>query len=89
MKDYQNMLNRLSMNVKSYSSEKQDFKGLQELLERATPTKVIRNLDKYKGFHPNSSYWGDCPKCAKTVFNDNETTDSFCTKCGKALDWSK
>jgi hypothetical protein len=52
------------------------FKILKELVERATPKKVI--------YENNDSGIGECPNCRERIF-----TPDFCPNCGQALDWSE
>lgn len=72
-----------------YSLAKDD---LQELVERATPKKVIKLSEKDHG------YTHRCQKCNQLVgtivtsrngiFSYIEH-DEFCPSCGQALDWSE
>ena len=51
------------------------LKSLYELAEKQVPMKV-----KYDKFSDHS-----CPKCKS---NEQKCGDSFCWKCGQALDWN-
>lgn len=53
---------------------------IQELVEKATPKKPIRFIDKFYV----SPY--KCPVC-KTI--PHTCNQKYCDECGQALDWSK
>lgn len=57
------------------------LKSLQELVDKATPKKVIRKPVKHY-----VDYY--CPNCDRKL--SSRTTYHFCPKkdCGQALDWS-
>ena len=73
MNKYQEALNRIA----KYCGE-DDLKTLQELVDRATPKKVV---DK----HPFKSF-GWCPNCNCSINRRNYP--KFCG-CGHAIDWSE
>ena len=61
----------------SFAKEKLDV--LQELVDKATPKKVEKNIE-------GASY---CHNCKVVVANKNIINDlNYCHYCGKALDWS-
>ena len=57
--------------------EQKRYDLLQELVERATPNKVLdlKPLQNLKG----------CPNCNSII----SPLEYFCKKCGQALDWSE
>lgn len=92
MNKYQQALNFLYNTIKDNlisfdDTEKKAVETLQELVDKATPTKP--------------SYWGegydyegniiydmyDCPKCGESYEIDYEKYD-HCPKCGQRIDWS-
>lgn len=56
------------------STTKNDESLLQELVELATPKKVIRG-------HQDT-----CPKCGNHTYYENQP---YCVGCSQSLDWSK
>lgn len=91
MNKYQEALDLLSNTIKDNlisfdNTEKKAVETLQELVDKATPTKP--------------SYWGDgyddegniiydmydCPKCGEAYEIDYEKYD-HCPKCGQKIDW--
>lgn len=59
-----------------------NYKILQELVERATPMKPYL-------WYENNNKLFDCPKCKTTIEYINDFTEhKFCLNCGQALDWS-
>lgn len=80
MNNYQEALNRIAKycGVNNDSMFEDDLKTLQELVDRATPKKVI---DK----HPFKSF-GWCPSCNCSI--SRRHYPKFCG-CGQALDWSE
>ena len=70
--------------LKGYSQSKDthnlsdDLDTLQELVERATPKKVI-DWDRVKGDFPT------CPNCQQVIVNDCYNP-KYCEDCGQALD---
>ena len=87
MKDYQKLFNGVKDDILSYSSQasvrvylrvnttNNDLKSLQELVDKATPMKMVESKD-YKGFY-------DC-KC-HSAYKLNES--NYCGYCGQALKW--
>lgn len=53
---------------------------LQELLDKATPKKVIEDKT-----HPISTFY--CPNCQKE-FDVIQWHDEYCSFCGQRIDWS-
>lgn len=66
-------------------------KGLQKLIDRATPKKVIKEkADKsyeLQGYY-YESYRTEyhCPSCLEKLISKNKNI--FCNNCGQAIDWS-
>lgn len=54
---------------------------MQELVDKATPKKVI---DKKEELHGMSFI---CPNCGKKVYTN--FIRNYCGECGQRLDWSK
>ena len=79
-----------------YSADKlkqyeQQTKTLQELVDKATPKKVLNiRSRKYRPFYDRyDEVVGKCPneKCISYVFKEKDR--SYCADCGQALDWSE
>jgi rubrerythrin len=65
-----------------HQDHREDVERLQELVDRATPKKII-HLKSEKNSCIRERF--DCPVCGKTIrFKDN----NFCPNCGQALDGS-
>lgn len=64
----------------SYCGHYQCIKTLQELVDKATPKKPIRFIDKFYV----SPY--KCPVCKTIPHTGNQ---KYCDECGQALDWSE
>ena len=75
-KDYQNMLNRIYMCCNDDLQDK-DYKGIQELVERATPKKP-HSPDRFRDFY--------CPTCGEIVLKDECCGNNDCRQC---IDWRK
>ena len=57
----------------------------EELLDKATPKKVIPLKEKESG------YEHQCPVCKRyvgTIIEDGVEYDNYCCTCGQRLDWS-
>ena len=67
-----------SKNLTCSINELNEFKLLQELVDRATPKKVVNK-------HPFKSF-GWCPSCNCSI--SRRHYPKFCG-CGQALDWSE
>lgn len=64
------------------SSIKRDILTLKELVDKATPKKILRTVnDNGEPFLPRG--YGECPKC-KTVVGCN---NKYCRECGQRLEW--
>lgn len=69
----------------------EDFKNMQEALEKQVAKKVI---DKYTRYDADGEYDGDfcdCPNCKREIidgFNLGEDYN-YCVHCGQKLDWSE
>ncbi len=62
---------------------------LQELVDKATPAKVIYEADGYdeKGnLIFDTAY---CPNCDKDFEVDYDEHSKYCPNCGQAIDWSE
>ena len=60
----------------------EDYKLIKELVERATPKKVI--------YHNEDVRYFDCPSCKTAISYDNDVKDhKYCLDCGQALSWSE
>lgn len=55
------------------------IKSLKELVDKATPKKPVRFIDKFYISLPK------CPIC-RTI--PHTCTQKYCDECGQALDWS-
>ena len=69
---------------KLYEKSKEDYKAIEELVERATPK------------NPFIDYYGSCdnycPKChgeRPMILTNVNHKPLFCHNCGQALDWSE
>lgn len=60
-------------------NELNEFKLLQELVDKATPKKPIEEIDSYDDFDCSVHY---CPNCK------NEVDEAYCPACGQKIDWS-
>lgn len=60
---------------------------LQELVDKATPKKVLFIQFHSAYFMSDCYHSGTCPVCKAE--NDNYYGDKYCRHCGQALDWSK
>lgn len=61
-------------------------KVLQELVDKATPKKV---LGKWKPDYDPKLYYPDsyhCPSCSRQLRRDRSY--KYCPRCGQKLDWS-
>lgn len=92
MNKYQQALNFLYNTIKDNlisfdDTEKEAVEILQELVDKATPTKPSIWGDGYddKGNIIYDMY--DCPNCGKSYEIDYEKYD-HCPKCGQRIDWS-
>lgn len=84
MNKYQEALDLLSNTIKDNlisfdDTEKKAVETLQELVDKATPTKPSCWGDGYDIY--------DCPKCGESYEIDYEKYD-HCPECGQKLDWS-
>ena len=62
-------------------------KLLQELVDKATPKKVIIEKEEHDGTHYDEPYTEThliCPTC-----KSDECYNKYCPICGQALDWSE
>ena len=85
MKKHQEALSRLRDTDLYYSDDSkfhQDLDVLQELVDKATPMKVLNREQHSK----DSDAYGDCPIC-KTPLCDY-TNPKGCGGCLQAIDWS-
>ena len=79
MNKYQEALNNAKRAyVESEHYDEEDFRLLQELVDKATPKKP--HFLNYGGYQIGN--W-KCPSCDLSV-----TQDNFCAYCGQQLDWS-
>lgn len=73
-----------------YKMKLHDYYVLKELVDKATPKKVVKisQKDYIKG-----SYEHCCPSCSNcvgTILRDFEIEENdYCPTCGQALDWSE
>ena len=90
MTKYQEALNKLVKHIdfpnspqRAFDSSKDEprkyYIALQELVDKATPKKIIQKQVKH---------WIDyhCPSCNHKLRRD--TQYKYCPHCGQALDWS-
>ena len=74
MNKYQKALNHYDWNVPIRSVEQ--FKILQELVDKETPNKVLLDSEKHS---PR------CPNCDRWFPNRQE----YCSRCGQRIDWGE
>ncbi|WP_300628691.1 hypothetical protein [uncultured Thomasclavelia sp.] len=92
MNKYQQALNFLYNTIKDNlisfdDTEKEAVEILQELVDKATPTKPSYWGDGYD-YEGNIIYdMYDCPKCGESYEIDYEKY-KYCPNCGQAIDWS-
>lgn len=92
MNKYQQALNFLYNTIKDNlisfdDTEKEAVEILQELVDKATPTKPSYWGDGYD-YEGNIIYdMYDCPKCSESYEIDYEKY-KYCPNCGQAIDWS-
>ena len=72
----------------NYCGRFQWVKTLQELVDKATPMKVLNKHKEYFYYDeeqpfPASKITGICPIC-----NHSVEQDKYCNRCGQKLDWS-
>lgn len=86
MTKYQEALTKIKESIKLFHircnsespiNEKERFELLQELVNKETPKKPIK--DNYEG-HIGKK----CSRCGKQVWNN----EKYCCNCGQHLDWS-
>jgi len=59
---------------------------LQELVDRATPKKVVDKLNHYTFYKLGvGETIGRCGRCGSVIKNN----ESYCNNCGQAIDWSE
>jgi hypothetical protein len=63
---------------KLFEEDEKALSNLQELVDKATPKKLIYSND------PLFAYMVFCPVCSKSI----PFTNSYCGHCGQKLDWS-
>lgn len=77
---------------------KQHIDDLQELVDKETPKKLIKEeiLIDYDEFDDVKSFYNQiasCPNCKELLFDENDQIDfrelSYCPYCGQKLDWSE
>ena len=70
--------------------EDENFKILQELVDKATPKKV-KNIENHYLFetYELDHTSGNCPNCNKGVSCDEYYQIEFCPDCGQKLDWNE
>ena len=75
---------------------KEDFKTLQELVDKETPMKPIVSITTFKtrrgkGYQTHNIKRTTCPKCAYDVkesyLGRMMSGNNYCYKCGQKLDW--
>ena len=89
MKDYKEIFKTLGEKGYPYPAgniwvkvkDTDEYKSLQELVERAIPTEL---KDPY--YEDGIVESGYCPNCG--LEQDDGDKDSHCRDCGQALDWS-
>ena len=94
MNKYQQALDRMEENYYNNDTSfgamknfKKDVETLQELVDKATPTKPSYWGDGYD-YEGNIIYdVYDCPKCGESYEIDYEKY-KYCPNCGQAIDWS-
>lgn len=69
----------------------EDFKNMQEALEKQIEKKVIPCEKKSNDFlvqgyleKGKTIKWNECPSCRKHVYKE-----LFCRRCGQKIDWSE
>ena len=92
MNKYQEALDLLSNTIKDNlisfdNSEKKAIEILQELADKATPTKPSYWGDGYDNQGKLIYDMYDCPRCGKSYEIDYEKYD-HCPECGQRIDWS-
>lgn len=61
--------------------------NLNELVEKATPKKVV-DIDTYIDFEEGyTGYSGICPTCREWCYSNHDSC--YCGGCGQALDWGE
>lgn len=94
MNKYQEAIHDLKMAVEYPKSKYNDsrlidlcFENIQELVEKATPKKVIKEIGiGYEGYYDTIGHYETffcCPNCKVDVLGRG-----YCDNCGQALDWS-
>lgn len=59
------------------------FKTLQELVEKATPKKAIKETGRW------DLIFYKCPTCSKNLGWSYDSKAKYCDDCGQRIDWSK
>lgn len=67
---------------KHYQKPQFSLDTLQELIDKATPKKVI-----HMAIDDKEADYYYCPNCKADVYMDNSY--NYCKNCGQALDWSE
>jgi|LGOV01.1.fsa_nt_gb hypothetical protein len=78
-----NKYERALSNIRNYNADETDFYKLQELVERATPKKVVWKVLKN---NKNNMIFPHCPYCDKTASLSKPKHHEY---CGQALDWGE
>jgi len=81
---FSELVNKLDSNKKNFSSTKWAISMIKELVEQATPKKVL-NIEEFGAFDFYEMI-GKCPKCHKALNKHHHHKN--CGGCGQALDWS-
>ena len=82
MNKYQEALDRQKENIKILREKEfieyaDDFKLLQELVDKETPVKVEEELELFR-----------CPNCNEKLLIYKRSIN-YCYECGQKLDWSE
>ena len=91
-KDYQEALTNLKTYIVDYDDEfgediylyesyKEEFDLLQELVDKETPKKTIKEPIIRDGYRQYKNY---CPICKQELL----ILGNYCLHCGQAVDWS-
>lgn len=88
MNKYQEALDRQKQNVKKLREKEfveyaDDFKTLQELVDKETPMKPYKDELSYSGYR--------CSNCNSNIYelrSHNIVNTPYCIWCGQKLDWS-
>ena len=94
MNKYKSALDNIALDINEgviYSTDLvrmlDDLNTLQELVEKATPKKVV-DIDTYIDFGEGyTGYSGICPTCREWCYDNHDSC--YCGGCGQAILWSQ